>query len=398
MALMRRLAEARELAGYSQDDAANFLGVSRAMVSYWEAGTRAPNDRQLVGLARLYGVDVGRLRGDEPLRDVHALAQMMFRGAEEELPAAARRGLRAFEDFLDLYQRLAGGLGEKIHGMHESPFTVGGRFERTEDARRKAEEVRAMLRLGLGPIDVDRACDMLGVTVLRAPLGDDLTETISGAFFHHPQVGFSILVNLEMTPGRRRFTVAHELGHALFHSDERWVLSFPKKTPRERFADAFAGEFLMPGEGIRRVMEEHGFGPRVTDPADVIHLQRYFRVSYGTALVRLRQARLLGLDAYERFKDVRPVLYARALGYEVDPEELSRDPDEWRLRRYPAKFLRLVRLAVQRDVVSIPSAAELLGVSLREMSQFAQAPVHRPERETLERRETAEFEQSGVTA
>jgi Zn-dependent peptidase ImmA (M78 family) len=58
------------------------------------------------------------------------------------------------------------------------------------------------------------------------------------------------------------------------------------KDPRERFADIFAGESLMPTEGIRRVMEEHGFGPRITDAADVVHLQRFFNVSYATALVR----------------------------------------------------------------------------------------------------------------
>lgn len=395
----QRLLEAREFAGYTQAEAAGALGVSRTMISYWEAGSRHPNDRQLAALARLYGVELAQLLSDEPIRDDYGMAAMLFRGAEEELPEPARRGLREFETFLDLYARLAHAMGVKIHGLTESPFTIRGGFDRAEDARRKAEEVRAWLRLGLGPIDVDRACDMLGVTVFRTPLGSDLRRTISGAFFAHPTVGFSILVNLEMTPGRRRFTVAHELGHALFHSDSRWILSFPSKSVRERFADAFAGELLMPTEGIRRVMEEHGFGPRITDPADVIHLQRYYRVSYGTALVRLRQARFLTEAEYERFKDIRPVLYARALGYEIDHEEFEQDPEQWRLRRYPARFLRLLRLAVQREAISIPSAAEAVDVSIREMAAFAaQAPVDESAAGSLDRREADEFEQTGVVA
>jgi Zn-dependent peptidase ImmA (M78 family)/DNA-binding XRE family transcriptional regulator len=397
MALHERLAEARELALYTQEQVADALGVSRAMISYWESGTRTPNDRQLVAIARLYGVEVARLRSDEPLEDRDAIAQMMFRGAEEQLPDDARRGLREFERFLDTYAGLARQVGFRIHGLTQSPFAITSAYQTAEDARRKAEEVRAQLRLGLGPIgDVDRVCDMLGVTVLRAPLGQDLSRTISGAFFNHPEVGFSILVNLDMTPGRRRFTVAHELAHALFHSDERFILSFAQKDPKERFADSFAGEFLMPSEGVRRVMEEHGFGPRISDPADVIHLQRFYNLSYATALVRLRQAKYLTPEAYEEFKGVRPVLFARSLGYEPDPEEFEQDADQWRLQRFPTRFLRLLRHAIRHEHISVPTAAELVGVSIDEMAEFATAGPFRVDESSLESRETAEFEQTGV--
>jgi transcriptional regulator with XRE-family HTH domain len=398
MVVAQRLTEAREVAGYSQDQVAVALDVSRPMISYWESGSRTPNDRQLVGLARLYGVDVATLRGDDPVQDVQTSARMMFRGAEDALPPDAGRGLREFERFLDVYGRLAERTGFPIHGMKQSPFTTSGRFESTDDARRKAEEVRAYLRLGLGPIgDVDRVAELLGTTVLRAPLGADLSRTISGAFFRHPRVGFSVLVNLDMTPGRRRFTVIHELAHALFHSDRKpYVLSFATKDPHERFADIFAGEFLMPTEGVRRVMEEHGFGPRITDAADVIHLQRFFKVSYATALVRLRQARYLSAALYEEFKSVRPVHFARALGYEPDPEEYEQDADEWRLRRYPPRFLRLLRLAIQHEQISVPTAASLVDVSIDEMADFAAAGPSDVDQTTPESREAAEFETSGV--
>jgi transcriptional regulator with XRE-family HTH domain len=400
MVVAQRLTEAREAAGYSQDQVALALDVSRPMISYWESGTRTPSDRQLVALARLYGVNIAALRVDRPIEDVQTSARMMFRGAEDELPPEAGRGLREFERFLDMYARLAEQTGFAIHGLRQSPFTTSGRFETTDDARRKAEEVRAYLRLGLGSVgDVDRVAELLGTTVLRVPLGADLTRTISGAFFRHPKVGFSVLVNLDMTPGRRRFTVVHELAHALFHSDrERFVLSFAAKNPRERFADAFAGEFLMPTEGVRRVMEEHGFGPRITDAADVIHLQRFFDVSYATALVRLRQARYLSQELYEEFKRVRPVHFARALGYEPDPEEWEQDAEQWRLRRYPPRFLRLLRLAVQRGQVSIPTAASLVDVSIDEMAQFAASGPSAVDLPTPDSREADEFETSNVFA
>lgn len=175
-----------------------------------------------------------------------------------------------------------------------------------------------------------------------------------------------------MTPGRRRFTLAHELGHALLHSDgEPLVVSGPKHDVRERFADTFAGEFLMPSEGIRRAIEELGARPRIDDPADGIHLQRYFNVSYVTALVRLRHARLLSQANFERFKSARPVAFAAHLGYEIDDEEYQQDPRRWRIERFPVRFLRLVRHALRSGVTSASTAAKLLDVTITEVEELA---------------------------
>lgn len=119
-----------------------------------------------------------------------------------------------------------------------------------------------------------------------------------------------------------------ELAHVLFHSgpETRFLLSGAAKSPQERFADRFAGEFLMPAEGIRRVMEEYGVGPRVAEPADVVHLQSCFKVSYATALVRLRQGGFLSQQDYRAFRSARPVAIARALGLSDCQERLQPRP------------------------------------------------------------------------
>lgn len=398
MPLANQLIAARSRVGYSQKDAANALGVSRAMLSYWESAKREPNARQLAALARLYRVDLDALVSGGDLSPEGDVAAILFRGTEDELPEEAQYGIRQWVDFLDTYAELARAASFDIRGMKQSPFTLTSGFDGVEDARRKAEEVRAHLRLGLGPIgDLDTVCDLMGMTVFRTGLGANLTETISGAFFNHPEVGFSLLVNLDMTPGRRRFTLAHELAHALFQTaTEQYVLSLARKDPRERFADAFAGEFLMPAEGIRRVMEEHSIAPRIDNPADVIHLQRYFGVSYVTALVRLRQARILSRARYEAFKSVRPVVLARSLGYQIDDEEYGTDHESWRIRRFPQRFLRLLRLAIAKDVVSVPTAANLTGLSIDEVAELASE--WEAAGELADSDEIREFEETGVPA
>jgi len=393
------LARARERARYSQDDVGAALGVSRAMVSYWESGSRTPNDRQSSALARLYGVEpVDLIEGREAEPKGIDLAGMMLR-ADTSVDPEAVPGIREFSDFLDRYAKLAGIVGEPIHGMAQSPFVFRSGFDSKADIRRKAEEVRRHLGLGIGPIsDLDAVCEMLGIAVYRACLGRDLTKVPSGAFVNHPEVGFALLVNLDMTPGRQRFTVAHELAHALFHSeDQRWVVS-RGKNPRESFADTFAGEFLLPGEGVRRFMEEAGMSPRLVDAVDVVEIQRYFAVSWPTALVRLRQMNAITQDTYRRLRaEVRPVRLAQSLGYRIHPEEYAQDPRRWRISRLPRAFRRMLRLAVLREVLSPPTAASFAGLALSELTQIlGQAPAGSEDETPGLEVEFSELEQTGV--
>jgi len=392
MTLGENLLRARTEIGYDQEDAAEALGVSRAMISYWETGKRTPNDRQVASLARLFHVPVAQIYASERFERRDEQASVLLRAATDEIPAAGAAGIREFSDWLDSYAELAERAGATLHPMTQSPFMGHDLHER--DARRKAEEVRAHLRLGLGPIgDIDWVCELLGISVYRSALGTNLQQTISGAFFNHPRVGFSILVNLEMTPGRRRFTIAHELGHALFHSDRSVVVSGPTKDRREKFADAFAGELLMPEEGIRRVLEEMAAGPRLKDPVQVIHLQRFFKVSYATALVRLRQAKMITRTQYDEFKYIQPVVLAASMGYEVDDEEYEQDPTSWRTRRFPTAFINLVRQAIQSGVISVPTAASLTGLTIDETAALLEVS-----RRDTPPDEFGEFEDSGVAA
>lgn len=391
------LARARERSRYSQDDVGAALGVSRAMVSYWESGSRVPSDRQLAGIARLYGVEVADLLANRDVEPVGAdLAGMLLR-ADTGVAAESAPGVREFVQFLERYAELAELTGSQIGGLRQSPYIHRSKFTQKDDARRKAEEVRDALGLGTGSIaDIDAVCEKLGITSYRAPLGADLSKAPSGAFLNHSAVGFSILVNLDMTPGRRRFTVAHEIGHALFHSnEERWVVS-QGRSSRETFADEFAGELLMPSEGIRRFMEEAGMAPRITDPVDVIHIQRYFRGSFPMTLVRLRQMNAITGATYDNLKhDVRPVALARSLGYSIDLEESQQDAELWRIRRFPRSFLRMLRDAVVRKVMTPPTAASFAGLALPDLVQILGQPLGDEQPEEMGT-EFAEFEATGV--
>jgi Zn-dependent peptidase ImmA (M78 family)/transcriptional regulator with XRE-family HTH domain len=378
-----RLATAREARRLSQDVVADLLGVSRVMVSHWERGQRRPSEHTLERLAAVYGVPLPVLVDvDVPLPGSSTvpgadLVALLFRDAQSGIDAAAEAGLQDFVRFLDAYADLLERLDLLDYALTQSPFSIRRGFSGRDDVRRKAEEVRDWLRLGLGPVgDLAGILDDAGITVYRTALGADLQRGVSGAFLNHPRLGMSIAVNVETTPGRQVFTIAHELAHALYHSqrDSQVVSYWGRQDEKERFADAWAGEFLVPEEGLRRASESLGI-KSVTRADEAVHLQRLFGVSYGMMLVRLLQAKLLDEETYEEIKGARPVALASALGYVVHPEEWRQDPARWRLERFPRRFIRALTAALRDERISPASAAAFTGLTVDEMAELMTPPT-----------------------
>ena len=363
------LARARAHGRYSQKDVGAALGVSRVMVSYWESGERTPNDRQLSALARLYSVEPAALIAGsyvEPMAADLANTLLQHReGAEGDVVL----GVREFVRFLDRFAELAQILDQPVRSLRQSPFAGRQGNSQSDDTRRKAAEVRAHLGLGLAPVaDLEPVCEMLGVVAYGASLGPDPRTSPSGAFLRHPGVGLSIMTNLDMTCDDRRFAVAHGLAHALFHSDETNQVLCWGGGRRESFADAFAGEFLMPSDGVRRFAEAIGLPRRMDDPLDIAQVQHYYGVSWSIVLGRLRQMNAITRGAHdELLAGPQPARPGAAVAHPaaLEADELVTEP----LRRFPRSFLRMLRHAVRAEAMSPPTAASFAGLAIPDILQ-----------------------------
>ena len=366
--LAGRLAAARERTGFSQDEVGALVGQPRTVISNWESAARRPNGQQLQKLASIYRTPVDELLGSIE-RPRPNFEQLLFRDAGDRLDTLAKYEVQRFIGFLDLYAAFLEDLDEPP-GLQNSPFRLVEGFSSKDDLRRKAQEARDFFRIGSGPVgDLIGLADLLGITVYQAALGTDLKCSISGAFIPHDRVGFSILLNSETTPGRRLFTLAHEIGHALFHGDHMYVAYYGRKESSERFADAFASEFLVPSSSLRAAVEAVGTN-RVRDPEEVVHIQRLFKVSYSMILVRLRSSGLLEEKDLERLRTVRPVHLADRLGYSTQWDEWSQDPHRWGLARFPQRFLRLMRRALEDGRMSPSGAAAMTELSEEDIEEF----------------------------
>jgi Zn-dependent peptidase ImmA (M78 family)/DNA-binding XRE family transcriptional regulator len=359
------LRSGRERAGLSQQAAAEAVGINETLLGRYEAGRRQPPLGVAAALARLYGTSIEALAaGEEGAEPGTGVTGILLRAAPRELAERAQAGLRLFELRLAEYVELAREMSTALAGPGSTPLaparTVGAK-----EAAWAARELRRHLNLGSGALADPFGA--LGEQVLawRLPLGEDL----DGFFYNHPQAGFCVAVNSEMTLGRQVFTLAHELAHACLHSkDHTAAVCMPgADRGRERFADAFAGEFLVPGDELRRVTGELSVFSELANPTLIVHLQRRFGVSFAILRLRLLQERLITAGEYDALAETSPSRLAQALGYPDDAGGLHP------LAAQPARVLLLVRAALERSAITAGDAAEVLGTGTEEVRQLVAA-------------------------
>lgn len=129
----------------------------------------------------------------------------------------------------------------------------------TARVRLAQSRARALLTehgLAAIPVDVNRLARLMGATVNEVEFPDK--DRVSGAVMRTEQ-GPVILVNKKHKEVRRRFTIAHEVGHLALHNVEMHIdkaryrdeVAGQGVDPDEVEANAFAAELLMPAEALR---------------------------------------------------------------------------------------------------------------------------------------------------
>lgn len=361
--LSERLRQARERSGLTQKEVAGALGFrSPATVSQYERGERTPDALTLERLARLYGVSLGFLFGEEARRDWEEALGALGREAPEARPGLAQLAHRL---------RAMAWLRERVEPHYRprrSEYAPLGEEASLEEAAWRAEGVRRALGLGLSPLPDPKAfLEDQGVHVFALDLG----EGVSGLFLDHPELGPVVAYNAAQAFTRRPFTLLHEFAHTRFHHDRGGILCRTEsRLPRERFADLFAAHFLLPRTALVAWLEERG-RKRVGTPEEAVHLAQRFGVSYALVLRRLEEEGLLG-GRREEFREAKPLRLALFLGYPVPPQALGQAPLPL-AERLPRKLLEWALRGVDRGQISLSRAAEALGVSDLELEELLEA-------------------------
>lgn len=301
--LGRRLRRTRERAGVTQGEAGRALDLDDTAVAKIERGKRGVGALELKRLAALYRVPVEDLLEDSTSELEVPLKIAMRVGSQPLGPKAEtmkRRLQRVVADDRWLREGEPEGFWTPVFAPVEIPDGVRG----LSRGYQGAESFRERHGLGASPIaDVAILADEVGVVVARMPLGDE-PDSPDGCSAVDPETGAAyVLINSDKPRVRRRFTIAHELGHlALGHLLGGQVIvdeTVGGKSPHEQQANAFAAGLLMPAEGVRgtlgRMKKRLGESP---NPLDwIAWLAASFGVSEQAAayrLINLRLVRVIG--------------------------------------------------------------------------------------------------------
>jgi hypothetical protein len=167
-----------------------------------------------------------------------------------------------------------------------------------------------------------------------------------------------IVVSDQITTERKRFTLAHELGH-------RIIRKVSGDVRLEKAVDRFAGALLVPADHLIGEVgaERHGIAYQ-----EIKRLKHAYGVSASMMLVRLRQLRILP----DHIVDYAFRTYARSWRRD-EPDPIPADSGFAALEK-PARFERLVFRALAEQMISVVRAAELLGKPLAEIEAGLKGP------------------------
>lgn len=211
---------------------------------------------------------------------VGATGDVHFRRKTSTLSGARKRAVAE----LNLGRRIAQGLLE-LADVPESrgpQLTSGTLLDFNGSPQFAAFSVRRELMLAPGPVtSLTAAVEAAGVFVFTYDMGAD----VMGASHWPANSPPVVCINSRMPGDRCRFTLAHELGHLVLHTEEADTETM------ESEANSFASELLLPEQDVRSTL-------RGLSVARMRELKHEWGVSMQALIERAHQLGLM--SSYER--------------------------------------------------------------------------------------------------
>lgn len=326
-----RLAAARKMKRMSMDALADAVGVSKNAISKYEKGSMMPNSSVLIKICEALGMSVDYFFRDKMVE----LGHVEFRKKARLGKMAIYSIHEHIKDFAERYIEV-----EKILGIPTPVELANYNVSCFGDALGAAMELRNTWQLGtdgiVGLIDLLESKGIKVIEIDSHPDFDGVSGIIDGKYYF-------IAVNRDYYPERKRFTLAHELGHL--------VLNINPELDKEKICHSFANEFLLPSEVFKAIMGDKRHDISLNE---LRAIQRAYGISVDAQMMKARILDIISENRFESFhkkKNFSPLFKADV--------ELSAFPSE-----NCGRFEALVYMALAKELITMSKAAALLGQSL----------------------------------
>ncbi len=274
-----RIREAREAAGFTDEQFADLIGVSRQSVGFYETGAAAPRGEvfsKIIAITRQPPTffTVERKRSGDRFRmpNWRSLKRM-------QRPDRLRIGRR-----LEWAYYISQFVAEYVELPPVTFPEVRFDFQRDGDEKIEliAEELREFWNLGFGPIvDLGPILEYNGAVLIEESVGCEDMDAVSRWQGGRP---FILYDAAEASNPRKLFNLAHELGHIVLHTSVEVNSKILDRM--EHQANRFAGAFLMPRNTFAREVAN-------TSIDYFLSLKGRWRVAVAAMVYRCKELQIL---------------------------------------------------------------------------------------------------------
>lgn len=344
----KRLKGARTAAGLSLRALSDAIDnkVSAQAIGKYERDEDMPRSGVLIVLARQLGVSVDYLMSDDELELEGVEFRKAASSSAKEVATIEAKTLNLVEKYLAV-EGLLNLSSQEWDAPREAPYWVG----EPRDAEDAARNLRAAWQLGHDPIPMlSELLEEHGIKVMSLDVDriDGLAAQVRRKDTRSTRV---IMIKRHTWSERKRFSLAHELGHI--------VLNVAEGCDSERAANRFAGAFLIPAEVLR-----HEMGARRTDISigELISLKDRFGVSIQAIVYRCKDLEIITQATFARLFEIFTDRGWRNEPFE-EPHSIKWDVEE------PDRFQRLCFRALSEGLIGLSRTAELLEIQVRELEE-----------------------------
>jgi Zn-dependent peptidase ImmA (M78 family)/DNA-binding XRE family transcriptional regulator len=350
-----RLRLARTAADLSLRDLSAAIGglVTAQAIGKYERDEAMPGSKILLAMAAALGVSADYLLSD---------AQVALDGVDfRKKPSASRKEeaqveakvLHRVEQYLVVEEALGLDSARWDKPRH-APYPV----QQITEADQAAMQMRQAWGLGRDPIpNLVELLEERGLKVIC----EHLAEPIDGMTAHVRRSDGTrlpvIVVNSVHWGERQRFTLAHELGHAVMAP-----ATSLSEADVEKAAHRFAGAFLMPAEILWTEIGRHRSSISL---GELFSLKSLLGVSVQALAYRCKDLGIFGAPLMRQLFETFTREGWRSPPY-AEPVPVPRESAQ--------RLARLCFRAVEENVLSEARAAETLGISVRDLDRRMAAP------------------------
>lgn len=271
------IATARRAKGLTQEELAKKAGITQAALSRYEAGLRHPDDESLANLADALGVTpalissggrvLGAIATGAHMRRRRTARPTLWKTTEAELMMALLHSSLLFDRV-------------QTHAHNSVPHLDLSESTPAQCAR----TVRMQWRMPSGPVSqLISWLESAGILVFEKDFG--LDAKVDGLSTSNEGTSV-VLINSAVPTDRKRWTLAHELGHLVMHTEEIY-----SEENVEKEANEFAAEFLMPEVEVKAMLSR-------LETSNLLTYKQYWGTSMAAIVERAHGLGLL--SAQER--------------------------------------------------------------------------------------------------